>query len=107
MFVGGVLIDKYGPTYTSLVFNFCMLVGMVVFAMAPVDSPMLCFVVGRLLLGFGESLCASVATMLGLWFKGSVLTFSVGFNQAYVQLFGSAAASICCHCCLLHPTRCG
>ena len=92
VFIGGVLIDRYGPAYTSVVFNFCMLAGMVIFALAPVDSPMLCFVIGRLLLGFGESLCASVATMLGLWFKGSVLTFSVGFNQAYVQLFGSAAA---------------
>ena len=92
VFIGGILIDRYGPAYTSLVFNFCMLAGMVVFAMAPADSPMVCFVIGRLLLGFGESLCASVATMLGLWFKGSVLTFSVGFNQAYVQLLGSAAA---------------
>ena len=27
-----------------------------------------------------------------LWFKGSTLTFSVGFNQAFVQLAGSAAA---------------
>ena len=92
VFIGGVLIDRYGPAYTSLIFNFCMLAGMVIFALAPADRPMLCFVIGRLLLGFGESLCASVATMLGLWFKGSVLTFSVGFNQAYVQLFGSAAA---------------
>ena len=92
VFIGGVLIDRYGPAYTSLLFNVCMLAGMVVFALAPVDQPMVCFVIGRLLLGFGESLCASVATMLGLWFKGSVLTFSVGFNQAYVQLFGSAAA---------------
>ena len=92
VFIGGLLIDHYGPAYTSLLFNAAMLIGTIIFALAPVDHPMLCFVIGRLLLGFGESLCASVATMLGLWYKGSVLTFSVGFNQAFVQLFGSAAA---------------
>ena len=92
VFIGGLAIDRFGPTYTSLLFNLLMLLGMIIFALAPLDAPMPYFVVGRLLLGFGESLCASIATALGMWFKGSVLTFAVGFNQAYVQLMGSAAA---------------
>ena len=43
-----------------------MLLGMLIFALAPVDNPMPYMVVGRLLLGFGESLCASIAAMVGL-----------------------------------------
>ena len=29
---------------------------------------------------------------VGRWFKGRLLTFAVGYNAAFVQLFGSAAA---------------
>ena len=66
VFIGGLAIDRYGPTYTSLLFNGLMLLGMIVFALAPVDNPLPYMVVGRLLLGFGESLCASIAAMIGL-----------------------------------------
>lgn len=90
VFIGGILIDRYGVRITSLVFNLFMFIGLVIFALAPVDHPLPFMLLGRLLLGFGECLCASASTMIGLWFKGSWLTFGMGFNQAFVQLFGSA-----------------
>jgi len=70
VFLGGLAIDAYGPATTSLLFNALMLIGMVVFALAPTDSPLPYFIVGRLLLGFGECLCASISTMWVCGLKG-------------------------------------
>ena len=137
---GGIWCDRYGVVRMSLLFNVTMLLGMIVFALAPMEpevnaegmsrasvNSMRYLLVGRLLLGLGgeclcaaarsvaDTLCAAVAlsaqrshadsyslvrfvvclysAMIGSWFKGSpILTFACGWNQAFVQLFGSAAA---------------
>ncbi len=60
------------------------------------DHSMLYMLTGRVLLGVGgESLCAAASAILARWFRGSSwLTFACGFNQALVQLLGSAAVFI-------------
>lgn len=97
VFLGGVLIDKYGLVRTSLVFNAIMTLGTIVCAATPRDSswtlPYLLF--GRFLLGVGGScICVCASAMIARWFKHSSLTFALGFNSAVVQLVGSAPAFV-------------
>ena len=93
VFISGLAIDYYGTLITSLAFNTLMLTGAIVIALTPPTATALyALLFGRLLIGFGESLCAAIATILGAHFKGRALTFATGFNMAFVQLCGSAAA---------------
>lgn len=112
VFFGGLLVDRYGVVAMSLLFNSLMLIGMTLFAAAPAEPQyeydaqggvlsvhastrsMVYMLTGRLMLGLGgECLCAAASAMLARWFRASGhLTFAAGFNQAFVQLFGSAAA---------------
>ena len=106
VFVGGVWIDRAGVITTSLLFNSFMLIGMVLFALAPAEPEvdeqgrthasrrsMAILLLGRLLLGIGgECLCAASASMLARWFRTGWLTFACGVNQGLVQLLGSATA---------------
>lgn len=92
VFLGGVLIDKYGLVRTSIAFNLCIVVGMIVFASAPRSGPTMTYLLaGRLLLGVGgECICVCASAMIARWFKHSSLTFALGFHSALVQLLGSA-----------------
>lgn len=107
-----LLVDRYGVVPCSLLFNTCMLVGMVIFAIAPAEPEfvldgtgvlhhrasahsMLYLLTGRLLLGIGgECLCAAASAALARWFRASSwLTFATGFNQAFVS--GTIVACSC------------
>jgi MFS family permease len=97
--VGGLLMDRLGLVRTSLGFNLCVLLGMVVFACAPAHGAqrsMRYLLAGRFLLGIGGE-CIAIASqaMLARWFKRSAwLTFAMGWHTAMVQLFGSAPAFV-------------
>jgi len=95
--VGGLLMDRVGLVRTSLGFNLCVLLGMVVFACAPAgagDRSMRYLLAGRFLLGMGgECIATASQAMLARWFKrSSWLTFAMGWHAALVQLLGSAPA---------------
>jgi MFS family permease len=99
VFLGGVLMDRFGLVRTSLVFNLLVLVGVIVFACTPRGSAevsMRYMICGRFLLGAGgECLCAGAQAMLARWFKNSEwLTFAMGLHSALVQLLGSAPAFV-------------
>lgn len=100
VFLGGILMDKYGLVRTSLGFNASMLLGMILFAAAPrgegSSSSMPYLLTGRFLLGLGgECLVAGASAMLARWFKKTQwLTFAMGFNTAAVQILGSAPAFV-------------
>jgi MFS family permease len=97
VFLGGLLIDKYGLIRTSIGFNCCMLAGQIVFASAPRGSSltMTYLLAGRFLLGVGgECICVCASAMIARWFKHSSLTFAMGFHSAIVQLLGSAPAFV-------------
>ena len=100
VFLGGILMDKYGLVRTSLGFNLSMLIGMILFAAAPRGegsaTSMPYLLAGRFLLGLGgECLVAGASAMLARWFKKTPwLTFAMGFNTAAVQILGSAPAFV-------------
>jgi len=97
VFIGGMLIDRFGLIRTTLGFNACILVGMILFAVTSPSSSF-CFaqlLFGRFLLGVGgECLCAAASAMLARWFSGSGLTAAMGCYAAIVQILGSAPAFI-------------
>jgi MFS family permease len=88
----GLAIDKFGPGLCSLVFSAVMLLGVTLNAStAPGPYALAWLLLGRMCLGLGESLTNSASVMIERWHSGRMLTFACGFNQAFVQLFGSAA----------------
>lgn len=91
--VSGLAIDRFGVNRASVTFNILILLGAVLIASTPPSPWSLYWLLfGRMLIGFGESLCASTSVMIERWYKGRALTFVTGVNMAFVQLFGSAAA---------------
>jgi len=97
VFVGGILMDRFGIIRTTLMFNLCILVGMIIFASTPRTGSyrLAQLLTGRFLLGVGgEALCAGASAMLARWFRSSFLTLAMGVNAALVQLLGSAPAFV-------------
>lgn len=102
VFFSGQFIDTYGLQQSSLLFNYVILLGMLIAAMTPLlitsDEPStlvyLSLLISRLFLGLGgESIVACSSTMISKWFSaGDYLNTAMAINQAGFQLFGSAAA---------------
>lgn len=100
VFFSGLIIDKYGARSSAIVFNFIILLGMIICALTPYPSKeisnsfcYLSLLLGRFLLGIGgESICACTSTMLGQWYsKSGFLNTCMAVNQGMVQLLGSSA----------------
>ena len=101
VFFSGMVIDKYGVRFSSLVFNTLILVGMVLCATTPFPSANISstatyasLLLGRFLLGLGgESIVACTTSMISKWFTSTgYLNTAMAVNQAAVQLLGSSAA---------------
>lgn len=87
--IGGMIIDRIGIRWSTLIFAFLCLVGAAVTVSAGVLEVM---AAGRLIFGLGaESLIVAVTTAVAKWFRGKELSFAFGLNLTIARL-GSFAA---------------
>ena len=84
LFFGGVLIDRLGTRFASMVFSILVLVGAAIVAFAP-SIPIL--FVGRFVFGAGaEPLVVAQSAILARWFKGKELALSFGIALTVSRL---------------------
>jgi MFS family permease len=84
VFIGGLLIDKFGTRRASLLFSTLVTLGAAIVAFAP-NTFMLYF--GRFIFGWGsESLVVAQSAIFARWFKGKELAFSFGIGLTLSRL---------------------
>jgi len=84
VFLGGMLIDRIGTRWASLIFSVLIVIGACIVAVAP---NVMVAGLGRLVFGAGsESLVVAQSAILARWFKGKELAFSFGFTLAIARL---------------------
>jgi MFS family permease len=84
VFIGGVLIDKFGTRRASLLFSILVTVGALVVALAPNLWLLYC---GRFIFGWGsESLVVAQSAIFARWFKGKELALSFGVGLTISRL---------------------
>ena len=84
VFLGGMLIDRIGTRWASLVFSTLVVIGACIVALAP---NVFVAGVGRLVFGAGsESLVVAQSAILSRWFRGKELAFSFGLTLAIARL---------------------
>ena len=84
VFIGGLLIDRFGTRKASLLFSTLVTVGAAIVAIAPnlwiLDT-------GRFIFGWGsESLVVAQSAIFARWFKGKELAFSFGVGLTISRL---------------------
>ncbi len=87
--IGGVIADRLGTRFATLLFTAVCLVGAI---MTWASGSFVLMAVGRLVFGLGaESMIVAITASLGQWFKGKQLGFAFGINLAIARA-GSFAA---------------
>ncbi len=84
VFIGGILVDRFGTRIMSIVFSSLILLGTIVVAAAPSLTVM---IIGRTIFGIGaESLVVCQSAILAKWFKGKELAFAFGLALTFMRL---------------------
>jgi MFS family permease len=84
VFIAGLLIDRFGTRFMSLVFSTLIVVGAAIVAGAPTFWLM---IAGRTLFGIGaESLIVCQSAILAKWFKGKELAFAFGLALTFMRI---------------------
>jgi MFS family permease len=84
VFIGGLLIDRFGTRRASLLFSALVTLGAFIVAVAP-DTWLL--YAGRFVFGWGsESLVVAQSAIFTRWFKGKELAFSFGVGLTISRL---------------------
>ncbi|KYQ89597.1 hypothetical protein DLAC_09554 [Tieghemostelium lacteum] len=92
VFLGGILVDTYGPETCSLIFNFTMTLSTVLAALSTTPPRYGLLLFSRVLLGIGgESLLVCVSCFMAKWFSSKEMPFIVAIESTWVQ-FGSLLA---------------
>jgi MFS family permease len=87
--VGGVIIDRIGTRWATLLFGVLCTLGAILTAATGTFAVM---AAGRFIFGLGaESLIVAVTTVLAKWFRGKELSLAFGVNLSIARL-GSVAA---------------
>lgn len=74
---GGILTDKYGDRFMSLIFCLLISLGQLIFAVGYFALRPWIMLTGRFIFGMGgESLNITMSTLIMKWFIGSELSFS-------------------------------
>uniref|UniRef100_A0A7S2S2U8 Lysosomal dipeptide transporter MFSD1 n=2 Tax=Mucochytrium quahogii TaxID=96639 RepID=A0A7S2S2U8_9STRA len=93
-FLGGYLIDRYGPARMNTVFCSVLLVGQVITAIGVLVKYEYLALVGRTVFGVGaESLCVGVSVLLASWFLGSNVAFAMGLSLS-ISRVGSVVNNV-------------
>ncbi|GBG27697.1 Major facilitator superfamily domain-containing protein 1 [Hondaea fermentalgiana] len=84
-FLTGLLVDEKGHEYSAVLFTSVALLGHVMFAIFLMPNLMSfpLALAGRVLYGFGEGGTGIVqGAIVGTWFEGNTLAFSIGFTES-------------------------
>ncbi|GBG30370.1 Major facilitator superfamily domain-containing protein 1 [Hondaea fermentalgiana] len=92
---GGMLVDRFGPAWMSLIFSSTLMAGQILVwigVFARIENLVL---LGRFVYGSGaESLCVSVSACLASWFHGSPhLALAMGISLS-ISRFGSVTTNV-------------
>src|SRR5688500_6710203 len=91
VFIGGIIVDRFGTRLSTLLFSIISLVGALLTAIAP-TFPTMAF--GRLIFGLGaESMIVAITVAIGQWFVGRQLGFAFGVNLSIARA-GSYSADM-------------
>jgi MFS family permease len=83
VFIGGVIVDRFGARLATFAFAAISLVGAVLTAMSPVFPAM---ALGRLVFGLGaESMIVAITVIIAQWFVGQQLGFAFGVNLSIAR----------------------
>ncbi len=84
---GGLLISKFGARIMVVILIATVFTGQLVVATGMYVKNLYVILLGRVIFGFGgETLSASMSTVLAQWFKGKELAFSMGINLSISRL---------------------
>ena len=84
VFIGGLLIDRFGTRKASLLFSALVTLGALIVALAP---NLLVLYAGRFIFGWGsESLVVAQSAIFARWFKGRELALSFGIGLTISRL---------------------
>ena len=84
VFIGGLLIDRFGTRKASLLFSSLVTIGAAIVAVAP---NIWILNIGRFVFGWGsESLVVAQSSIFARWFKGKELAFSFGVGLTISRL---------------------
>jgi len=91
VFVGGILVDRYGP---GLVTFWTALVCLAGTLLTAVGTPFAVMAAGRLLFGIGaETMIVATIVALGIWFAGRRLALAMALSISFARL-GSYAVDL-------------
>src|SRR5688572_2147302 len=83
VFIGGIIVDRFGVRVTTLAFSSICLVGAVLTATSSAFPAM---AAGRLIFGLGaESMIVAITVALARWFVGRQLGFAFGVNLSIAR----------------------
>ncbi|KNE70373.1 hypothetical protein AMAG_14513 [Allomyces macrogynus ATCC 38327] len=86
-FVGGVLIDKYGPRTIAVLFSLLVVAGQLIFVTGLVDRTPGWAIFGRFVFGLGgETLSVAQQHITTKWFRGTELALAVGINLSIARV---------------------
>jgi MFS family permease len=84
VFIGGILIDRFGTKKSSLLFTSLIVIGAFLTCLT---GNLIVMASGRLIFGLGaESMIIAVTTVVARWFKGKQLAFAFGLNLTIARL---------------------
>ena len=91
VFVGGILVDRYGPGFVTFWTAVICLAGALLTA---IGTPFAVMAAGRLLFGIGaETMIVATIVALGIWFAGRQLAFAMALSISCARV-GSYAVDV-------------
>lgn len=84
VFVGGILVDRYGPGLVTFWTAIVCLAGALLTA---IGTPFAVMAAGRLLFGIGaETMIVATIVALGIWFAGRQLAFAMALSISFARI---------------------
>jgi len=91
VFVGGILVDRYGPGPVTFWTSVICLAGA---ALTAIGTPFALMAAGRLMFGIGaETMIVATIVALGIWFAGRQLAFAMALSISFARI-GSYAVDV-------------
>ena len=85
--IGGILVDRLGPSSMLAIFSTIICIGQIVFAIGISLKNFGTMILGRILFGLGgESLEVAQASITTDWFQGRGLAFALGLNISFARI---------------------
>lgn len=84
VFVGGILVDRYGPGPVRVSNSVICLAGA---ALTAIGAPFALMAAGRLMFGIGaETMIVATIVALGIWFAGRQLAFAMALSISFARI---------------------